>query len=351
MAMFDRVKFDGLKSRDWIIYKYPSENLVFGSQVIVSEGQAAIFVNGGRVCDIFGPGSYTLDTANLPILQSLLNIPFGRKTPFPAEIYYINTVTKLDLYWGTVDPIQIIDPKYCIELRVRAFGQLGLKLANYALFFKELIGAMNSSDIVVYEKVVEFYKGILTTKIKSAIADIIINDKISALEISAKLDKISADTAEKLRPDFERYGFNIINFCINSINFPNEDFDRINKILQDRAAFDIMGDRRYAMKRSFDVYETAAGNENGVAGAFAAGGVGLGAGVALASNISAPNLTTNTDGKDEIICPNCKKSQPADAKFCSECGTPLTPLKCSCGATLNPGDKFCPKCGKKVGES
>lgn len=27
MAIIDVVRFDGLKSRDWLIYKYPSENM------------------------------------------------------------------------------------------------------------------------------------------------------------------------------------------------------------------------------------------------------------------------------------------------------------------------------------
>ncbi len=376
MAIIDRVKFDGLRSRDWIIYKHPSEDLVLGTQLVVAEGQVAIFVKSGRVCDIFYAGTYTLNANNLPILQSVLNIPFGGKTPFTAEIYYVNIATKLDMHWGTIDPVQIIDPKYFVKLRVRAFGQFGLKIVNYSLFFTELIGAMNLADIVRYEKVIEFYKGLLITKTKSIIADIIVNQKISALEISTKLDEISNTAYERIRPEFERYGFNMVNFYIQSINFPDEDFNQINKILEDRAAFEIMGDNRYAAKRSFDVYETAAGNDNGVAGAFAAGGVGLGAGVAMAANISSP-LNTNAANKEitcskcgsnneadskfchscgaalaeeSIICPKCSTPQSAQAKFCSNCGASLAPKTCSCGATLSSDDKFCPECGKKVSD-
>jgi len=376
MAVIDRIKFDGLKSRDWLVYKYPSEGLVFGSQLIVGEGQAAIFVRSGRVCDVFTAGTYTLDTNNLPILQSVLNIPFGGKTPFTAEIYYVNIATKLDILWGTIDPIQIIDPKYFTKLRVRAFGQFGLKIVDYTLFFTELIGSMNLCDVIKYEKVLEFYKGLLITKVKSVIADIIVNQKISALEITAKLDDISKTAYERIHGDFERYGFNMVNFYIQSINFPDEDFQQINKLLEDRAAFEIMGDNRYVAKRSLDVYEAAAGNENGIAGAFAAGGIGLGAGAAMASNMSS---TMNTKSSIEevvcsecgfknssnakfcnscgtalasktIICPKCKSVQPAQSKFCSECGELLTSKKCDCGATLKPTDKFCQECGKRIGD-
>ena len=59
MAMIDVVRFDGLRSRDWLIYKYPSEKLVLGTQLIVQEGQIAMFVKGGTIADVFYPGTYT----------------------------------------------------------------------------------------------------------------------------------------------------------------------------------------------------------------------------------------------------------------------------------------------------
>ena len=150
MAIIDVVKFDGLRSRDWLVYKFPSDTLVFGTRLIVNEGQVAVFVKGGQVCDLFYPGSYILDTDNLPVLFHIFNLPYGGNTPFTAEVYFINTKTKLDIPWGTSDPIQLIDPKYFVKLRIRAFGQMGLKLMDYSLFFRELIGSMNQNDIVSF---------------------------------------------------------------------------------------------------------------------------------------------------------------------------------------------------------
>ncbi|NLP17264.1 MAG: SPFH domain-containing protein [Clostridiales bacterium] len=371
MAIIDRVKFDGLASRDWLVYKHPSENLVFGTQLIVNEGQVAVFIKGGRICDVFLPGTHTLNAGNLPILNSIINLPFGSKTPFTAEIYYINTVTKLDINWGTSDPIQVIDPKYQIRLRVRAFGQLGLKIENYTLFISELIGSMNQADVVKYDKILNYYKGVLISKIKTIIADMIINDKISVLEISAMLDDISRKTQELLDADFDRYGFKITNFFIKSINFPDEDFEKINQILEDRAAFEIMGDGRYVTKRSFDVYEGAATNESGVAGAFAAGGIGLGTGAALAGGVNNV-LNINPQAEEQcntcrkyvragskfcshcgsklaqLLCPKCSSPYDEGSKFCSECGHSLTPEACECGVELPSNAKFCMNCGKKV---
>lgn len=353
MAIFDRVKFDGLSSRDWIIYKHPSETLVIGTQLIVNEGQVAVFLKGGRICDIFPPGTYTLDTANLPILNSIINIPFGGKTPFTAEIYYINTVTKLDMQWGTSDPIQIIDPKYFIRLRVRAFGQLGLKISDYTTFITELVGSLSQADLVKFDKVMGYYKGVLVSKVKSIIADVIINQKISALEISAKLDDISNRTLETLAPEFSKFGFEIVNFFIKSINFPDEDFDQINKILEDKAAFEIMGDNRYATKRSFDIYEDAASNDSGVAGAFVAGGVGLGAGMTIGNQFgnNVNQVLNNTPSDTVVYCPKCKTAVKAGSKFCNECGYSLQKKICECGNVLEANSKFCNNCGRKVDDS
>ncbi len=347
MAILDVVRFDGLRSRDWLIYKYPSENLVFGTQLIVQEGQAAIFVKGGSVADVFYPGTYTLSTNNLPILNSLVNLPFGGKTPFSAEVYFVNTAVKLDIKWGTIDPIQLIDPKYYVKLRIRAFGQMGLRVSDVFTLFKELIGGMQKNDIVKFDKIKEYYRGILVIKVKSAIADAIITNGISALEISVKLESLSNEVKEKIVPEFEKYGFTVANFYIQSINFPDEDFEKINKILENKAEFEIMGDGRYATKRSFDVYEGAANNQNGVAGAFAAGGIGFGAAMGMGTmmNQTVGNPIHKEDTKE---CISCKARIPIGSKFCPECGANNSELICECGNKLTRGTKFCPECGKKV---
>ncbi len=369
MAIFDVVRFDGLRAREWVIYKYPTDGVVWGSQLIVQEGQMALFIKGGQVYDCLDPGTYTLNSNNLPILARFVNIPFGGKTPFSAEIYFLNVTTKMDIYWGTSDPISIVDPKYFVKLRVRAFGQMGLKVIDGALFFEELIGGMDKNDAVKYDKVKEFYRGLVVLKIKSVIAETIINEKISALDISARLEDISEKSKNRLEGEFERYGLRIVNFYVDSINFPDEDFQKINSILENKAEFEIMGDNRYITKRSFDVYETAAGNENGVAGAFAAGGIGIGAGLNLATNINnpamnpqyQPNPTMNTQyqsgavmgmqyqvNSQNMTCPSCGALITLGSKFCNECGYRLVAeqIRCpQCGTELSASSKFCNVCG------
>lgn len=351
MAIIDRVKFDGLATREWLVYKHPSEKLVLGTQLIVGEGQSAVFVCKGRVADVFHAGAYTLDTQNLPLLQGILNLPFGGKTPFTAEVFYFNNVTKLDIAWGTSDPILLIDPKYSIRLHIRAFGQMGVKLSDCTQFLRELTGVLEPTQMLHFDKLQTYFKGLVIQKIKIIISEIIINRKISALEITPHLDEISNDTKERIASEFSRYGLSVVNFYIQSINFPDEDFDSINAILAKRAEFEIMGDARYATARTFDVYEGAANNNSGVAGAFLAAGVGLGAGATFGSQMQQTMVNTTPGG---IICAKCHTNNPAGTKFCATCGENFL-LKSSrnkkchhCGVEVSETAKFCPDCGKSV---
>ena len=67
---------------------------MLGAQLIVQEGQVALLAKGGMIADVFYPGTYTLATENLPILKNLINLPFGGRTPFSAEVYYVNTTVR-----------------------------------------------------------------------------------------------------------------------------------------------------------------------------------------------------------------------------------------------------------------
>lgn len=356
MPLFDVIKFNGISTRDWLVYKYPKDDFVLGTQLIVNEGQMAVFVKGGQALDIFKEGTYTLNTNNIPILNSIVNIPFGNKTPFTAEIYFINKNVKLDLFWGTTDPIVLIDPKYNVRMRVRAFGQFGIKVIDYRLFLTQLIGAMGNYEVVKFDSVMKYFKGVLVTKVKTLISDIIINEKVSVLEVTPKLDEISESCHLKLEKEFDKFGLEIINFYINSINFPDEDFDRINKFLEEKASFDIIGDSRYNVKRSFDVMEASANNESN--GNLAAAGIGLGLGISSSAAIghnfsnSVSNLITTKPSVKN--CTNCNSESPIESKFCMSCGNKFVDLNLlcyNCNTNVLSNSKFCPNCGVSLNNS
>ncbi|SFM22163.1 Membrane protease subunit, stomatin/prohibitin family, contains C-terminal Zn-ribbon domain [Paenibacillus sp. 1_12] len=353
MAIIDVIKFNGIPGRNWLVYRYPGESFVYGTQLIVGEGQIAVFVKGGKALDYFSAGTYTLNAPNIPILQSLINIPFGGRTPLAAEVFFINKTVKLDVLWGTSDPISLIDPKYSVRMRVRAFGQFGIKITDYRVFLTEIIGAVGDDQIVKYDVVLNYFKGVTVTKVKTIIADTIINQKISVLDIAPRLEEISETAQDSLSSEFDRFGIQMINFNLSSINFPDEDFETINKILGEKAAFDIIGDNRYQVKRSFDVMETAAGNEGG--GSIASAGLGLGLGTGAGQAMG--NLFSNTAGSvmknsvKELSCKKCGEMNEAGAKFCCSCGEKLvtSQIDCySCGTKVDGNAKFCSNCGKSM---
>ena len=343
MAICDVVKFDGLASGDWLVYKHFQDDLTLGCSLIVAEGQNAIFVKGGKIADVFSPGTHLLSTENLPILRRLVTIPTGGQTPFTAEIFFINTTTKMDIPWGLSDPIQLVDPKYGIRLRVRSFGQCALKVCSSKDLLQKLIGSLEASEMVRFNSLIEYFKGVLVTKVKTLIAQTIIDEKISALEISTKLDLLSTKVHELLKSFFAEYGIELANFYIKSISVPEQDLSKLTKILEDKASFDIIGDHHYAMKRSFDVYEGAANNSNGAAGMFIGTGIGMGAGMQMMNGMQQMTQSTMQNKN----CPSCGASLSINAKFCPECGFSLIEKKCACGAILKPGTKFCTECGQK----
>ncbi len=390
MALIDRIKYDGPpasidgKQIPWLVYKFPSEDLVLGSQLIVNKSQEAVFFKGGNALDVFGPGTHTLSSANLPLLKKLVNLPFGGKTPFSAEVYFVNKVAKLDLKWGTTDPFQVTEPKYKIVVRVRGFGQFGIKISDSRNFVAQIVGSLHGNQVSDYGTVSSYFKGLVMTKVKDTIANMVINKKTSILDITASIDSISTVCRERVTGEFDRFGIEVLNFFVESINVPEEDMVRLKGILEDRAEFDILGDERYTRKRSFDVLDKAASSEG--AGGITAAGMGLGMG--LAAGAAAGGATANVARQMEVTppqkpieektrcskcgnenqppakfcnncgnkleiqsvsCPNCGVRNALDAKFCTDCGISLQKLKCpQCGLESAPGVKFCSNCGSKL---
>jgi len=384
MAIIDRIKYDGPpagsggEQTPWLVYKFPSESLVLGSQLIVNKSQQAVFFKDGDALDVFGPGRHTLSTANLPLLQKLVNLPFGGETPFAAEVYFVNKVAKLDMKWGTTDPFQVTEPRYQIVVRVRGFGRFGIKIADSRNFITQIVGALHGGQVSDYQTVSSYFKGLVLTKVKDTIADMIVNKKTSVLDITASLDSISATCRERVTSEFDRFGIEVLNFFIESINVVEEDIAKLREILEGKAEFEILGDERYTRKRSFDVLDKAASSE-GAGGMMGAGmglGMGLGAGAAAggllgnitremrvtplvkcpkcgAENPSTGKFCSNCGEKldtQPVICPNCKTENPARSKFCVNCGISLQKVKCpQCGFENPPGAKFCSNCGNKFG--
>lgn len=285
MAIVDRVKWDG--SPDVLAYKYPSSELSTWTQLIVNESQEAFLVRGGIYEGPFGAGRHTLATENIPIIRAAIGLPFGGKSPFSAEVWFVNKLVNLDITWGTPDPIQLEDPKYHVMLPVRAFGQYGIEIIEPKRFLLKLVGTL--PDFTA-EKLSEYFRGVFITRIKTEIANSILTLGTSILEISTKLNVISNALKVSLNKELEEYGVRLKQFNIHSINVPESDpaVISLKTALAKKAEMGIVG-FNYQQERSFDVMQTAAGNEGTAGSVMGAGmglGMGLGMGTPLAANFS-----------------------------------------------------------------
>ena len=379
MAVIDVVKWNA--PNNVYAWKFPSEELSTWSQLIVSESQEAVLLLGGQMFGPFGPGRHTLSTENIPLLTSLIKIPFGGKSPFTAEVWFVNKTMPLDVKWGTSDPIQIMDPQFNIMVPVRAYGQFGLQIDNTKKFLIKLVGTMASFD---RETMSSYFKGLILTKTKTAIASCIIKSKVPVLQISALLNDISNLLKDEISKEMSEFGIKTINFYVNSINVPENDpaVIKLKESLAKKAEMNILG-FTYQQERSFDVLQGAAENSGSGQSGLMGAGIGLGMGVGLGGSFggmmgqmgqqlqttgviicSACNAQNTDKGKfclscgkpitekhnasnpesDLIECDKCKIKSKKGAKFCPNCGK--DPIKkCKCGKEISPEGKFCPDCG------
>ncbi len=292
MALIDVVKCDIVDGE--ICRKFPSDDLKIGTQLVVYPSQTAFFVKGGTICDAFTAGTHTIKTENIPILNKIINLPFGGDSPFTAEVWFVNGIAKLDMPWGTPQPIQIEDPKYKIIVPVRAHGQYGLRVSDPRIFLEILVGNMQSFTT---DKVDQYYKGKIITCLNAIIAQQIIEKQVSVLDINTQLMSLSNECNALLNQQLAKYGVEVIEFSIMSINVPQDDESVIRlKEAKDLAArLTITGRDVYQMERSFDVLEKAAANE-GAGGQMAAMGAGLGAGLGVGNaigNMAGDMMNTN----------------------------------------------------------
>ena len=291
MALIDVVKCE-VNDRE-LVYKFPSEDLRIGTQLVVYSGQTAFFVKGGKVMDEFTSGTYTIKTENIPILNKLINLPFGKRTPFMAEVWFINNLAILDSKWGTPTPLQLEDPKFGIIVPVRAFGQYGLKVKEPRVFLETLVGNMTS---FTPEKVDSYFKGKMMSKFNTLLSTKIANDQISILQINSHLSEMSDYMQAELSGYFETYGLELESFNIMSVNVPQEDpsFKKLREAIDKAAELRIVGRDIYQMDKSFDVLGKAASNK-GMGGSMMNMGMGLGLGVNMGNQMgamAAQNIST-----------------------------------------------------------
>ncbi len=351
MAIIDVVKFDG--NGDVFAWKFPNSELATWTQLIVNESQEAVLYKGGQALDWYGPGRHTLDTANIPLLNNIINLPFGGNSPFTAEVWFVNKVDSLDVKWGTPTPMQLQDPKYNVFIPVRAYGQFGIRIVDAKLFLKKFVGTMTtftSADIIRY------LRGAYITIAKDHISSYLVKNKVSILEISSYLSEISESLKTQLSPIYAEYGIELINFYVNDISTADEDSAVITlkDALAKKAEMDIIG-YSYTQERSFDTLEGAAKNTGSTSAQVMGAGIGMGMGVGIGGNMNGSfgELSENIKTQNLKECSKCGNKINVGDKFCANCGNDTTvnieQITCNkCGNKNQKGTKFCGECGNKL---
>jgi membrane protease subunit (stomatin/prohibitin family) len=304
-----------------LAYRFPMQDMEIqnGGKLTVRESQMAIFVNEGKIADVFGPGLYTLNTQTLPILTYLMNWDKAFQSPFKSDVYFFSTRLQTDQRWGTSTPITFRDKEFG-AVRLRGYGIYSWHIADPRLFHTKVSGTRE-----LY--VVPDIEGQLRNTIVGRMTDTFAESTIPFLDMAANQLELGAKIGEALKPTFADLGLAVDSFVVENLSLPEE----LQKLLDARIGMNMIGDMgRYTQFQVANSMPIAAANEGGgVAGA----GVGLGAGIAMgqafmnamkpgepAPGPAAPAAPPPAAGAETKFCINCGKSIPRSAKFCPECG-------------------------------
>ena len=257
-------------SNKLLIYKWDryKDEIKQGASLIVREGQCAVFVYKGTIADIFNPGSYTLNTHNLPLLSSLAAVPHLFNSPIKSDLYFINTTQFIGNRWGTKNPFLMRDKDFGV-VRISAFGTYSFRVELPYAFMQEIIGArkMNMTyDIIQY----------LNSFVGEAIARAISNLSIPVLDLASDYSKIASIVKQAVNEKATPLGINIIETVIENISLP----PNVEKAIDEQSGLGLASKNidAYTKYQSVLALRDASRQTSGLAG--------LGAGIAFANQIS-----------------------------------------------------------------
>lgn len=390
MAIIDVVEWQP-QSNDVFAWRFPHENLSTATQLIVRESQEAVFFSKGQILGKFGSGKHTLSTENLPILRSLFGIPFGKKNPFTAEVWFVNKAAPLTIDWVTT-PVRIMDADYSQMLPLISKGRYGVKVRDAEKFLVKLVGTLTSFDA---RQLTDHFMGPLVAKTNSSIVTYMGANRVGIMQVAAYLDQLSAFVSEPLKEFWDEYGLELTGFYITSVDVDTStpEGKKIVDAMSDRSAQNIAG-YTWQQKQGFGTVNNAVQNSKGGIGMIGAammmggglsGNPGMGSAMmSPAGSTFAPNGGSSPiNQKTTVFCSKCGKSFPSSNKFCPHCGDPYSPCPvcgrdndvnakrcavcgaslqsqsnlnammsgstCSrCGGSVPSGTKFCPNCGNRI---
>ncbi len=327
MALLDFLSQQFIDVIEWtededgiLVGRYPMAGMEIqnNARLTVRESQMAVFINEGRLADVFGPGLYTLNTQNLPLLTDLMNWDKKFESPFKSDVYFFSTRMQTAQKWGTATPISIRDKEFG-AVRLRGYGMYSWHVFDPQVFHQKVSGTRDIYRVIDIESQ-------LRNTIVGRMADVFAQSSVPFLDMAANQMDLSRRIAEALRPSFAELGLALDTFVVENLSLPEE----LQKALDARIGMNMVGDLgRFTQYQVASSLPTAAANEGGSAGA----GVGIGAGLA-AGQVMAQQIVGSLRSQDSTavtpppavtgvakkFCTNCGQAIPRTAKFCSECG-------------------------------
>ncbi len=246
-----------------------------GASLTVREGQTAVFINEGQLADIFTPGMYELTTENLPVLSRLKGWKYGFKSPFKAEVYFISTRIVTGFHWGTPAPFMIRDPEFGV-LKLRARGHFSIHVVDAGKFIKNVVG---TDGEFTRDEIKDRLRKKFITEAQSAIAEL----RKPFYEMAAQLDDLSFSIKDRINLVFiEQYGLSLDDTSVQSIELDEASMAKVEQ--RDEMFFTDSRIGNYERQARADAMKILAGNPG--AGGLAAGGMGLGMGLAAANQFA-----------------------------------------------------------------
>ncbi|MBF0348885.1 MAG: SPFH domain-containing protein, partial [Magnetococcales bacterium] len=219
-------------SSDTLVYRFEryDNEIKYGAKLTVREGQYALFVNEGKLADGFGPGMYTLETQNIPVLTTLKGWKYGFSSPFKAEVYFVSLRTFTNIKWGTRNPIMLRDPEFG-PVRLRGFGSFSLRVTDPRALIAAVVGTDGRFTL---EEITEQLRSLFVSRFADALAE----SRVPLLDLSTQYDELGLMLQKRIGPEFQEYGLELGKPLVENISLPEE----VEKILDKRTSMGMIGD-------------------------------------------------------------------------------------------------------------
>jgi len=281
MGLFSRLLDEFIDVIEWVdttqdtlVWKFPrNDNAIkMGAKLTVRESQVAIFMNEGRIADVFTPGMYELSTQNIPIMTTLMSWKYGFNSPFQADVFFVSMRLFVNQKWGTKNPVMVRDAEFG-PVRLRAFGVFNFKVLDPKLFLTQ-ISATNPDFNV--EDIAEQLRNTVVSRAMDAVAE----SKIPVLDLAASYNEMGLIITESIQPDFTELGLSLAKLLVENVSLPPE----VEQALDKRSQMGIIGNLgAYAQFQAANAIEKSA--ENTIGGNLGAAGMGLGVGAAMMGQV------------------------------------------------------------------